>query len=352
MMSRAVFRLRSLMLSDAVVRAGERQANGDGELIESAPAMAKLKDGCSLRPVCPQVRLPFLAWLLGPMLVACHPPDKEFRIEFPDVSFVVERDWVPPNVRAQAVASFEVNIPYSRVPKETVELALAVQRSEYGFELDQRTYRIQLEYKPTPQPGELFEKLQKRPGWKLLPEGTDPNYRVGVEDDPRSASAGPTTWYELKSDPRYVIMCGSIWDGRGNGKTIDSCSVSVPYREFAGTHCTQLEFGFRKKEMGRWAEIAQRDRDVIRQFEFNSTQTKKISKGSSHGSFQAPSRHRRPSRRRSTKKRFDCSAAVTDAPQRMRFCFSKRRTWRSSSRPKCPLRVARSSAGLPGPSMG
>jgi len=274
MMSFTVFRIRSHMFSDAAIREGGRRANGHAKLIEATHTMAELKDRFSLRPACHQVWFCLLAFLLAPMLLGCHPPNKEFRIELPDVSFVVERDWVPPNVRAQAIASFVVNIPYSRVPKDTVALALAVQRREYGFELEMRTYRIQLEYKPTPQPGELFEKLQKRPGWKLLPAGADPNYRVGVEDDPRAASAGPTTWYELKSDPRYVIMCGSIWDGRGNGKTIDSCSVSVPYREFAGTHCTQLEFGFRKTEIGHWAEIAQRQRDVIRQFELNSTQTK------------------------------------------------------------------------------
>ena len=221
-----------------------------------------------------QIERLLLASFVGPLLAACHPPDKEFQIELPDATFVVERDWVPPNVRAQAVWSFEVNVPYARVPKETVDLARAIQKRERGHELDIRAYRIQLEYRPTPQPGELFEKLRKRPGWKLLPDSTDPDYRVGVEMDPRSASAGPTTWYELKSDPRYVIFCGSIWDGRGNGKTIDSCSVSVPYREFAGTHCTQLEFGFPKREMGRWAEIARRDRDVIRQFEVHPNQTK------------------------------------------------------------------------------
>ena len=49
--------------------------------------------------------------------------------------------------------------------------------------------------------------------------------RTGVST--LETAAGATTML-------YSGRCGSMWDGRRNGKTIDSCSVSVPCREFAG----------------------------------------------------------------------------------------------------------------------
>jgi hypothetical protein len=214
------------------------------------------------------VRRLLQAGLYGSLLVACNRPDKYFLIELPDVAFVVERDYVPAHIRAKATTSFKVYIPYARVPTEIVEDTLAIQKQEFGFELDRRTYGISLEYISTPQPGEVFQDLVSQSKWKILPEGFDPKYRVPVKENDSPGAAGSETLHELKSDTRYVVRCGSIWDGRGNGRTFDSFSVSIPYREFTGAKCTQMPFVFRKKEFDKWFELAQRHRAVMHQFEF------------------------------------------------------------------------------------
>ena len=108
----------------------------------------------------------------------------------------------------------------------------------------------------------------------MLPEDVHPVYRVAILENSPSFAARRLEKYVLKTDPRYVISCGIFADGRGNGKTIERCGMDVPYREFTGTHCAQLHIGFPKREMAHWAELAQRKRDVIRQFEVHPKQTK------------------------------------------------------------------------------
>lgn len=199
------------------------------------------------------------------VLASCYQPAKTFRIELPDVTFVVDRDWVPPNIRAQAVHSFEVDVPRAQIPKDALAFLLRMQSETQGAQLAPKAYRLSFEYRDTSK--DAFGNFERRPGWTLLPEITQAGYRVATEPDIRPGSAGPWMWYQFKAEPRYVVLCGALIDGRGNGKTLETCTVNVPYRVSADRRCTQIRISFPKREFDRWPELAAHYRAVLGQFE-------------------------------------------------------------------------------------
>jgi len=203
-----------------------------------------------------------VALVVSGFLIACQERAPKYeRIVLPDAVFVVPWDLLSPGVRVGGERPYAIEIPCNQVPQEC-----AISEVSRGM-VGGMKHRIEFDARPTPIAGQELAHLQRHPGWSLLPDAANAEYRVlEYRGQQQPAPERNQRVYELKADPRYVISCTEYTTPTASV----ACGMYVPYREFSGERCVQFRITFDGKDMSDWRELANRRRALLRRFEDKS----------------------------------------------------------------------------------